>query len=675
MSALDPARYVEDVVRPVQRGWSPSRNLFRVYGLDPDAVQSDVDEAVATVPRQWGLPEIRVHTRGCERLRAARSGAEEVLRDPGRRETHRAEIEKDLGVLAELLRHRLHGAPAIPPTAVTALIAETGHRWARPDVPTALGMIGADERDWAALTPIGVPKRWRQVGECLVDLPYANLWDYLTGAPGLAGVDTSVPEIDARRKRLRVARDRAATAESTLLALIRHWLAEPGGLPDVVRHELVTEAHGRRPLGYAAVRAVVADLDRCAAAGLVADPDALAYAAWWTPDAQPRWVDEYTAAIASGELRAALDILDLHPLPADWLPIRDELRARVAEADRPMLVDTAEHRPDLDDLDPDHLDPDDLDPDHLDDVPPLGASSRPDDEQAERSDPVGSTDQGESTDRGEGFAPVESAGPGAGTGPVDVRTAELARVDVPLVAVAGLRSEDSVHFGGWPFGKGPGPADAEAEVLPVPWQVESPRPTTVAMPVPSITGFSATPVGARMRLQWDWPPGVTHARVVWRVGTPPTGPADSRAYCLDITRDGYLAEPVEVRQHGLDEHWFGVCPCLDGRYGPLATVRARPTPEVSYSIRPTRWFESGTHVVSAHGPGGLPAIVVIAKPGSAPRSVRDGLELARLAPNTTQQITIPRRMARPVHLRAFPLDDRVRLRHPGQAELVVRKVH
>lgn len=329
---FDAARYVEDVVRPVQRGWPPTANLFRVYQVRPAAGQSEVDIALTEMPHCWGRPELRAYGSGCERLRAGHTGAVALLRDGDRRAAHRVAVEADLDKLAAVVRHRLHGAPAMPASAVDELVQAGAHRWTRRDVLGALDLAGATERDPAGLSAVPEPKRWKQLRDCLTDLPYRNLWDFLTCAPGLAGVETTAVQTEARRQRLRVSRDRAATAETTLLALVRRWLDEPGGLAAVLRHELLADLAAETLHGYGAVRAMAAaDPDRCAAAGAPTGPDALAYPVWCArPGVAPTWITRYTDAIAERRLTAALAVLDAHPLPTEWRTVRDGLRATVA---------------------------------------------------------------------------------------------------------------------------------------------------------------------------------------------------------------------------------------------------------------------------------------------------------------------------------------------------------
>lgn len=326
---FDAARYVEDVIKPIQQGWAPTRNLFRVYQLAPEAGQADVEEALTALPRQWSTPELRQHGQACERLRTCHPRAAEVLADPDRRAGHRAAVDRDHRLLVDVVRHRLHGAPGMTAAAIAMLVRQSAGRWSRPDVVAALAVNGADERAPVELPAAPEPKRWSTLLNSLADVPHDRLWDYLTCAPGLAGVDTTAAQIEDKRHRLRAFRDHRATAETTVLKLVDLWLGEPG-LAAVLRFELVCELAAEAVLGYGAVRDLTsADPERCAAASLPHDPDVLAYAVWCARTDSAPWARDYADAITERRLTAALAVLDARPLPRPWISIRDNLRATV----------------------------------------------------------------------------------------------------------------------------------------------------------------------------------------------------------------------------------------------------------------------------------------------------------------------------------------------------------
>lgn len=327
---FDAARYVEDVIKPIQQGWWPKRNLFRVYQLLADASQADVAAALAALPRQWATPELRQYGRACERLHAYHPEATAVLSDRKRRADHRAEVDRNHRALVAVVGHRLHGAPGMTEAAIAALMRESAGRWSRPDVLAALAGNRAGERAPDQLPSTPVPKRWPTLRNNLADMPYDRLWDYLMCAPGLAGVHTTVTATEARRGSLRKSRDRAADTETTVLMLVRQWLKEPDGLAAVLRHELMSELATEALRGYGAVRDLAsADPERCTAAGLANDADALAYGAWCAKTDGERWERDYADAIAEGRLIAALTVLDARPLPEPWISVRENLRATV----------------------------------------------------------------------------------------------------------------------------------------------------------------------------------------------------------------------------------------------------------------------------------------------------------------------------------------------------------
>ncbi|MGW5054997.1 hypothetical protein [Actinokineospora sp. NPDC004072] len=344
MADLDVESYVDDVVVPIQTGWSPHNNYFRVYRIRPDASDAEVDDALSDMPDHWGAAGLRQHALAFDRLHACHEQAAVVLRDPARRARHRATVEREHRALVAVVRHRLHGAPAMPPGEVAALVGAAEGRWSRPDVVAALAAAGAEVRAADPLPRPVRPKRWQRLREHLADLPHDSLWEYLTGTPDLDGASTQAVGLEARRKLLRVARDRAADAERSVIALVRLWIGEPGGLAAVLAHELVADLAAAAVCGYAAVRDL-ADPKRCAAANLPPDPDALAYAVW-AARAESPWTAGYTTAVAERRLRDALALLDAHPLPELWWRTRGELADRLARLDTELahalaLIDTA----------------------------------------------------------------------------------------------------------------------------------------------------------------------------------------------------------------------------------------------------------------------------------------------------------------------------------------------
>lgn len=320
--------YLDDVLVPVQTGWSPHRNYFRVYGLSPDSTQSEVDNALAAQPARWGTAEARQYAVACERLHASHAAATAVLGDPENRARHRESVDREHRVLVEVVRHRLHGAPAMTAQDVAALVRSAAGRWCGPDVVAALEAVGAVVREPVRLPPPVPPKRWATLREHLTDLSHPSLWEYLSCTPELSGVDTTADQVEQRRQRLRVvARNQAADAERAVLTLVRPWAAQPGGLAAALAYELVADLTAAVVCGYPAVREV-AEPQRCAAAGLTATPEDVAYAVWVARD-ETSWAGDYFAALEERRLPDALAVLESRPLPESWVRVREELRAKV----------------------------------------------------------------------------------------------------------------------------------------------------------------------------------------------------------------------------------------------------------------------------------------------------------------------------------------------------------
>ncbi|MDX8146914.1 hypothetical protein SK854_32700 [Lentzea sp. BCCO 10_0061] len=329
--------YVDEVLVPVWTGWSPHRNYFRVYRLPPHPRQAEVDAALADLPARWGTPELRLHAVACERLHACHATAIAVLGDPAARARHREFVEREHQALVEVVRHRLHGAPALARDDVAAVVRVAGGRWSTPDVVAALHAVGAAVREPVPLPRTPRPKRWQTLREHLADLPHDSLWEYLSRTAELRGADTTPAEVETRRQRLRVSRDRAADAERAVLTLVRLWAAAPGGLSAALAHDLLAELAAATVCGYQAVRDL-ASPQRCAAT-LSSDPDAVAYAVWCARE-EAAWTEAYFAAVDEHRLPVALDLLESRPLPDSWARVRDGLRAQL---DR-LLADLARAR-------------------------------------------------------------------------------------------------------------------------------------------------------------------------------------------------------------------------------------------------------------------------------------------------------------------------------------------
>ncbi|RKT52845.1 hypothetical protein [Saccharothrix australiensis] len=332
---FDAARFVDEVLKPVQDGWRPDEDLFRVYLLPHDvADRATVEAALAEVGRQFTRQRYRAFRRAAEILRGQHEDAARTLLDPASRAAHRALVERRARELADALRERVRDAPGLPPAEVAAQARAL--KVPRSAVLAALRRNGGGERTPVDLPRPAEPGRWAEVLGVLARLRHDSLWDYLSG---LGGLGTTGPRLAARREELRVSRSSDSAAETTLLRLVQGWL-ESGELADVLRHEVVGHLLDRAAYGYAeTVAAARAAADRLRALGVGGDPDAVAYAAWCdrrftTAAPEPDWQANYQRAVLDLRLRAALAVLDQQPaLPDEWSRRRDGLARRLAELD------------------------------------------------------------------------------------------------------------------------------------------------------------------------------------------------------------------------------------------------------------------------------------------------------------------------------------------------------
>ena len=819
------ASYTDDVLVPVQTGWSPHRNYFRVYRLSPYATQSEVDGALDGQPTRWGTAESRQYAVACERLHASHATAAAVLRDPVSRARHRESVEHEHEVLAEVVRHRLHGAPAMTTQEVAALVRSAADRWSRPDVLAALEAVGAAVREPVALPQPVPPKRWPTLREHLADLSQISLWEYLSLTPELSGVDTTAAEVELRRQRLRVvARNQAADAERGVLALVRPWTAEPGGLAAVLAYELMTDLIAAAVCGYPAVREV-AEPQRCAAAGLTADPEDIAYAAWVSRD-ETSWAEPYFTALAEHRLPAALAALDSRPLPEPWIRVRDGLRAKTDRL-RVALTDAraAEaHAPEEAAAGYLAISRELVDPAVTEGLLrcPAAAPATVDAAVAgtevvvtwspspstagrigyrvcrdttvlaeettappfvDRQAPVGRPLVYRVTTLREGSAGATTAAqaiavlpevtdlrlttePGVVLGrwrlPAGAVRAVVLRAGAEIAATetgftdAGVRPGATVTYlvlVEYPEGRSQGievavvclgepemvtdlHAVANGDVVDLSWTLAAGdevgirvltrpeaapagvvrldqaepvgplvatsrtgrarvaaadlagartlvpvttsgafaaigRPAHVRIPPEHVTGLQAVRLGAGVQLSWHWPAWSRAVQVVWRHGTPPTGPDDPAAHRLRVTRTAYLTRGLRVTAAEPGEHWFGVCTADDDQFGPLATVECPCPVQLRYHLR----GRARTREVLVECAAPLPDVVVLAQSARRPLTPDDGVVLATLpgGQHTSRaEFTVPATLRGPVHLRAFALDDSTWVCHPDPRDLVVR---
>lgn len=326
----DVRAYLADVITPVETGWSPHRNLFRVYRLAADCTADEVDAALTATQDLWGIPELREHTRAVERLRRGHPTAARVLGDPRERSVHRTAVAAERTALAKVVDQFLRSAPGMPSAAVAALVRRSAGRWSRADVLAALEQHHAVEREPAGLDIAPDTPRSRRITAALADLGIPSLWEYLTRTLRSSGPDVRADALQQRRARLRTRRGAGVEAELTVLKSVEQALGEPDGLSPLLRHEFLTELSVAVLLGYQEVSFLAAaDAQRCVASGLPRDPDTLAYAVWCRRTHQSDWESDYRQAIADGRPHAALAVLSSRRLTGDWERVRDALAATV----------------------------------------------------------------------------------------------------------------------------------------------------------------------------------------------------------------------------------------------------------------------------------------------------------------------------------------------------------
>ncbi|UOZ07939.1 hypothetical protein [Amycolatopsis sp. WQ 127309] len=334
---FDSARFVEEVLKPVQDGWRPDEDFFRVYLLPPDVTGADVVRtALAKIKSQLNNRQYGGFKRACDQLRALHETAVATLTDPAKSAAHRAAVSARTRKLGGGLQQRLRGAPGLSGQRVESLVRESGGALTRTTVLAALAEIGARQLEPVELPATPEPRQWSDTHHLLVQLQHASLWDYLAGT--LNGTRTSERDLEARRSKLRVSRDAETTAEQTLLKRIQQWLGD-ASLIAVLRHELLSGLAAQVPYGYSEVAAAAeAVAERLVALELPADTGTTAYAAWchFTDPAStaPAWQDDYRSAVRDLRLRTALAVLDGQPgLPDEWRERRSELAAQLTTLD------------------------------------------------------------------------------------------------------------------------------------------------------------------------------------------------------------------------------------------------------------------------------------------------------------------------------------------------------
>src|SRR5829696_7629706 len=127
MSDFDEARFVEEVLKPVQDGWRPTDNLFRVYLLPVGSSdEAAIQHALELILQQLGSQRLeRAFPSAVLRLRAGHADATRILTTRGLRQQHAAAIGQIAEQLQASLRDRVAGGPGLPPQLVTAIVADS----------------------------------------------------------------------------------------------------------------------------------------------------------------------------------------------------------------------------------------------------------------------------------------------------------------------------------------------------------------------------------------------------------------------------------------------------------------------------------------------------------------------------------------------------------------------
>ncbi len=332
---FDDTRFLEEVLKPVQEGWRPDEDLFRVYLLPHNVSDTHVVRAaVEEVGREFGKQRYRNFRRATEVLRAQHDLAAATLLNPARRESHRTQVVARAARLTEVVRQRTQGAPGLPPGELTTLARML--KVSRAAVVAALSGIGGRELSPIELPDSPEPRQWTEARGHLAQLRRDSLWDYMSE---LGGVKATTAALVGRRNKLRVSRSTDSAAETTLLKLVQQWI-EGGDLVTVLRHELLSALGDQAAYSYADVaRAARSASERLPALGVQADPGAVAYAVWCARrfgavQDVPGWQENYQRAVRELRLRAALTVLQQQPaLPDGWPEQLASLKARLSELD------------------------------------------------------------------------------------------------------------------------------------------------------------------------------------------------------------------------------------------------------------------------------------------------------------------------------------------------------
>jgi hypothetical protein len=343
MADFDEARFVEEVLKPVQDGWRPTENLFRAYLLpvgvsDPKVIEANLD----LVQRQLGSQRLeRGFPTAVARLRSGHADAVKILTNPTQRQQHVAAVGTMAEQLQASLRDRVAGGPGLPTPLVAAIVADSRGAHTRNEVREALGELNASAQDPVDLPSPAQPKAWPQLRGALGQLGQSSLFDYLATTSELASTTTTGDHLDARAKVLRLRRDSATTAESNLIEILR-GIIRANALIDVLRFELLAELQREAAYRFPVLLTKTENAGaRLKALGIGSPVRAVAYAVWCRerfPEvvggSRTGWKFEKRDALAGKELRRAIEALkSAGRLSPDEDRELKELTARVRELD------------------------------------------------------------------------------------------------------------------------------------------------------------------------------------------------------------------------------------------------------------------------------------------------------------------------------------------------------
>jgi len=340
---FDGARFVEEVVKPVQDGWDPTDNLFRVYQLPIGLKETPtIQRALDLVSQHLTSQRLeQAFPSAVARLRAGHAHAAEILTSPRLRQEHATTVARSAEQLEATLADRVAGGPGIPPQVVTAIATESRGRHTRYEIRNALAEINASEQTPIDLPLPTSPKSWPQIRTALGELGQSSLFDYLQTTDALASLATTEGQLGQRILELRKRRDAASSAELNLIESLR-VVVKAGALIDVLRFELLSELQSKAAYRFPVLLSATETAEtRLRALGITQPPRSVAYAVWCRqryPEVMggvgAGWKITKQEALAAKELRRALDAFN----SAERLTATEEkelqaLTAKISELD------------------------------------------------------------------------------------------------------------------------------------------------------------------------------------------------------------------------------------------------------------------------------------------------------------------------------------------------------